>query len=58
MGRRSIVVEKTRAYIAGFLDGDGSIFLQLIRRKDYVFGFQIRASLVFYQKKSQKKILR
>jgi len=58
VGRRSIVVEKTRAYIAGFLDGDGSIFLQLIRRKDYVFGFQIRASLVFYQKKSQKKILR
>ena len=58
MGRRGIVVEKTKAYIAGFLDGDGSIFFQLVRRKDYVFGFQVRASLVFYQKKSQKKILR
>ncbi len=58
MGRRSIVVEKTKAYIAGFLDGDGSIFLQLVRRKDYILGFQVRASLVFYQKKSQKKILR
>ena len=26
------------AYIAGFLDGDGSIFFQLVRRKDYVYG--------------------
>lgn len=58
MGRRGIVVEKTKAYIAGFLDGDGSIFLQLVRRKDYIFGYQVRASVVFYQKTSQKKILR
>ncbi|MBI1919005.1 LAGLIDADG family homing endonuclease [Candidatus Microgenomates bacterium] len=48
----------TRAYIAGFLDGDGSIFLQLIRRKDYKFGYQIRASIVFYQHNSNKKILK
>ena len=27
------------AYIAGFLDGDGSIFFQITRRKDYVFGY-------------------
>ena len=40
----------TKAYIAGFLDGDGCIMFQLIRRKDYVYGFQIRASIVFYQK--------
>jgi hypothetical protein len=33
-----------RAYIAGFLDGDGSIFFQLIRKRDYRFGFQVRAS--------------
>ncbi|MCX6791682.1 MAG: hypothetical protein NT149_01440, partial [Candidatus Gottesmanbacteria bacterium] len=52
------MVEKTKAYIAGFLDGDGSIFLQLVRRKDYIFGYQVRASVVFYQKTSQKKILR
>lgn len=40
----------TKAYIAGFLDGDGCIMFQLIRRKDYIYGFQIRASIVFYQK--------
>ena len=58
MGRRGIVVEKTKAYIAGFLDGDGSIFLQLVSRKDYKLGYQIRASIVFYQKSSHKTILR
>jgi LAGLIDADG endonuclease len=38
-----------RAYIAGFLDGDGSIIFQLVRRHDYVYGFQIRISVCFYQ---------
>lgn len=38
------------AYIAGFLDGDGSIFFQLVRRKDYIYGYQIRCSIAFYQK--------
>ena len=52
------MVEKTKAYIAGFLDGDGSIFLQLISRKGYRLGYQIRASIVFYQKTNQKMILR
>jgi len=36
------------AYIAGFLDGDGSIFFQLVRRKDYIYGYQIRCSVAFY----------
>ena len=35
------------AYIAGFLDGDGCIMLQLVPRKGYVLGYQIRASIVF-----------
>ena len=52
------MVEKTKAYIAGFLDGDGSIFLQLVPRKGYRLGYQVRASVVFYQKTSQKMILR
>ncbi len=58
MGRRGVMVEKTKAYIAGFLDGDGSIFFQLVFRKGYKLGYQIRASVVFYQKTSQSKILR
>lgn len=57
MGRLNGMVERTKAYIAGFLDGDGSIFLQLVRRKDYKFGFQVRASVVFYQKRANKRIL-
>ncbi len=36
--------------MAGFLDGDGSIMAQLVRRKGYRLGYQIRASIVFYQK--------
>ena len=51
------MVERTKAYIAGFLDGDGSIFLQLVRRKTYKLGYQVRASIVFYQKRSNIKVL-
>ena len=45
------------AYIAGFLDGDGSIFFQLIRKKDYCLGFQVRTSIAFYQKTENEQIL-
>ena len=45
------------AYIAGFLDGDGSIFFQIVPRKDYKFGFQIRSSIAFYQKTKFDNIL-
>ena len=45
------------AYIAGFLDGDGSIYFQITRRKDYVFGYQIRSNLAFYQKSDHQQIL-
>jgi hypothetical protein len=45
------------AYIAGFLDGDGCIMLQLIWRHDYKLGYQIRASIVFYQKTQYKNFL-
>jgi len=33
----------------GLLDGDGSIIFQLVRRQDYVYGYQIRASVCCYQ---------
>ena len=44
------LTSEQKAYIAGFLDGDGCIMFQNIFRKDYLFGYQIRASIVFYQK--------
>ena len=45
------------AYIAGFLDGDGSIFFQIVPRKDYKQKFQIRTSIGFYQDTSNVRIL-
>ena len=45
------------AYIAGFLDGDGSIFFQIVRRPDYKRKFQIRSSIAFYQDSSNLRIL-
>lgn len=38
-----------KAYIAGFLDGDGSIMLQLKRRTDTVRGYRFMATICFYQ---------
>ena len=43
-----------KSYISGFLDGDGCIMYQLISRTDYKYGYQIRASIVFYQKTSNR----
>ncbi len=42
--------EIDKAYIAGFLDGYGSIISQIVKSKDYKFGFYIRLSIVFIQK--------
>lgn len=47
----------TLSYIAGFLDADGCINLQLVRRKDYVLGYQIRASITFFQPSSHRSFL-
>ena len=51
------MTEKELAYIAGFLDGDGCIILQLVFRHDYPLGYQIRSSIVFYQKTINKYFL-
>src|SRR5919198_5160908 len=32
------------SYLAGFLDGDGSIHFPLVRQKEYRFGYYIRSS--------------
>jgi hypothetical protein len=37
-------------YLAGFLDGDGCINAQIVRRADYKHKFQIRVSITFFQK--------
>ena len=52
-----MVLSEELAYIAGFLDGDGCVMAQLVRRKDYIYGYQIRTSIVFYQKSKNQRIL-
>lgn len=42
------------AYLAGFLDGDGSIYVRVKPNATYKFGFQIAPNIVFFQ--SQKEI--
>jgi len=45
------------AYIAGFLDGDGSINAQIVRQPEYILKFQIRVTLTFFQKTSRYWVL-
>ena len=37
------------SYLAGFLDGDGSVHFQLVRQKEYRFGFYIRSTMSLSQ---------
>jgi len=39
-----------KAYIAGFLDGDGCLNAQIVQRHDYILKYQIHVSVTFYQK--------
>jgi hypothetical protein len=39
----------TASYVAGFLDGDGSIHFQLVKQKECRFGYYIRATISFSQ---------
>lgn len=49
VGRLSKVDQTNLAYIAGFLDGDGSIMLQMHRRKSSKDVFRIKTVICFYQ---------
>ena len=46
MGSRSDI---EKSYIAGFLDGDGSIMLQLKKRSDTSRGYRFMATICLYQ---------
>ena len=45
------------AYIAGFLDGDGSLMLQIKRRKDGNTKFRFMSTICFYQDSRHEKPL-
>jgi len=55
--RSKIIKEIERAYIAGFLDGDGSLMLQIKKRKDSKIGIRFMATICFYQDTRHEKTL-
>ena len=42
------------SYLAGFFDGDGSLYFQLVRQEEYRFGYYIRVSISFSQVTSSR----
>ena len=48
------VKETLKAYIAGFLDGDGSIYVKLTQNDDYKYKYQVCPYVVFYQSKGSR----
>ena len=55
MGSQSKKLE--RAYIAGFLDGDGSLMLQLKKRSDSKRAIRFMTTICFYQDTRHEKTL-
>ncbi len=49
--------EIEKAYIAGFLDGDGSLMLQIKKRSDSKRGIRFMTTICFYQDTRHKKTL-
>jgi hypothetical protein len=45
------------AYLAGFIDGDGSLLGQIVKQKDYVLKYQVRITLTLFQKTQRKEFL-
>ena len=45
-----------RAYIAGFLDGDGSIYVQAKKNDTYRYGYQVAPVIVFFQSAKSEKL--
>jgi len=44
-----------KSYLAGFLDGDGSIYVRLKPNSSYKYGFQIAPYIVLFQSKKEQK---
>jgi len=57
VGSRSKIREIERAYIAGFLDGDGSLMLQIKKRSDSKRAIRFMATICFYQDTRHEKTL-
>src|SRR3989344_3264148 len=44
-----------KAYLAGFLDGDGSIYVRLKPNSTYRYGFQVSPYIIFFQSSKSKE---
>lgn len=51
------MTSQQRAYLAGFLDADGSIMIQLRPRKEMKFLFRVKVIVVFYQNSKKHHVL-
>ena len=45
-----------KAYLAGFLDGDGSIYVQLKPNSTYRYGFQVAPYIVLFQSQKSSEV--
>ena len=52
---KKLISNVKRAYLAGFLDGDGSVYVQLKPNKTYKFGFQVAPYIVLFQSQKDQK---
>ena len=52
-----LLTKEQAAYLAGFIDADGSLIGQIVKQKDYVFKYQIRITLSLIQKTQRKEFL-
>lgn len=50
-----IISTTKRAYLAGFLDGDGSIYVRLKPNNSYKFGFQVSPYIILFQSSKEKE---
>jgi hypothetical protein len=46
-----------KAYIAGFLDGDGALLTQIVKDNSYKYKFYIRYTIQFVQNKKNHNIM-
>ena len=47
--------QNQKAYLAGFLDGDGSIYVRLKPNSTYRYGFQVSPYIVLFQSQKERE---
>jgi len=50
-----MLTQTKKAYLAGFLDGDGSIYVRLKPNPTYKYGFQVAPYIVLFQSQKEKE---